>query len=127
VRTRRAFLVIAGAALGASAIGLGWLRLAAGARPRRIGLGGAAVLLLAHFDYLALEPGACATYVADLEARKGRLRPWQRLPDDFFTRFLLSTDYFARGSREAAAPVRYVAFYDPYERPCASPFARFDA
>jgi hypothetical protein len=34
--------------------------------------------------------------------------------------FLRSTDYFQVPS---ASPVRYVAFPDPYERPCANPFA----
>jgi hypothetical protein len=33
--------------------------------------------------------------------------------------FLRSTSYF----REPAAPVRYIAFPDPYEGPCANPFA----
>ena len=38
------------------------------------------------------------------------------------SRFLLSTDFFANGAIEAL-PIRYVAFSNPYRRPCANPFA----
>lgn len=36
--------------------------------------------------------------------------------------FLLSTDYFSN-RMQAEKPVTYVAFYNPYKRPCGSPFS----
>lgn len=36
--------------------------------------------------------------------------------------FLLSTDYFSN-KMAPEKPVQYVAFYNPYKRPCASPFS----
>jgi hypothetical protein len=36
--------------------------------------------------------------------------------------FLLSTDYFTN-RMDAGKAIQYVAFYNPYKRPCASPFS----
>jgi hypothetical protein len=41
------------------------------------------------------------------------------------SRFLLSTDFFAHGTDDSRA-VHYVAYSNPYRRPCSNPFARFD-
>ena len=49
-------------------------------------------------------------------ARARRVQTFERRTVSYFLR---STTYF----REPAAPVRYVGFPDPYEGPCANPFA----
>lgn len=38
--------------------------------------------------------------------------------------FLLSTDFFY-GKTENSAELRYLGWHNPYERPCANPFATF--
>lgn len=39
-------------------------------------------------------------------------------------RYLLSSNYFTAGYRKGE-PVSYIQYYDPYERPCTNPLARF--
>jgi hypothetical protein len=47
----------------------------------------------------------------------------RRLEDSVVSDYLLSTDFFFHGADEQRA-VTYVAFYDPYARPCSNPFNR---
>ncbi|WP_017732429.1 hypothetical protein [Nafulsella turpanensis] len=37
--------------------------------------------------------------------------------------FLLSTDFFTLNRMDENRAINYVAFYNPYQRPCASPFS----
>lgn len=113
---------------------------------------GLRLVLTKHLYYLTITPGSIERYSADVLARVGhgyRRRlleilhlgrqytdrdsnelanpyPWlPRMEKQLVTRFLLSSDFFQRGADERQ-PVRYLAYYDPYLRPCANPFARFD-
>ena len=78
-----------------------------------------------HYAYLDLDPASVDAYVLDFEHYVSRLPRFTRWPDDVYTRFLLSTDFFWNGADQARR-VRYVAFYQPQVRPCSNPFARFD-
>ena len=57
----------------------------------------------------------------------GKLVPatsrFRRLEENIVGTFLLSTDFFWRGSDEERE-ILYVGYYDPYQRPCQNPFAR---
>ncbi|SRR5690606_4079686 len=41
---------------------------------------------------------------------------------ELVTQYLLSTDFFVRGMDERKV-VRYVSYYNPYQRPCSHPFS----
>jgi hypothetical protein len=126
--TRRTFLILGGiAAVGASV--MGW-RLAAGdslaallSRAEGI-VRSPAARLRRHYAWLAIDPAAIDSYVADY-GRAFRLWRFSALPADFYTRFLLSTDFFAIAAGPAAPtrPVRYTRFYDPDDRWCHNPLA----
>jgi hypothetical protein len=81
--------------------------------------------LRSHFSYLDLDPAGVEMYVADYERhirRLSRLRAW---PDDVYTRFLLSTDFFQNKGDEARR-IRYVSFYHPYVTYCYNPLTRIE-
>jgi hypothetical protein len=76
------------------------------------------------FSYLQLEPGTAEAFVTDYTRHRAPLRRFVPPPDaqeDFFDRFLLSTDFFQHGADESRR-VRYSRFYDPYVNPCWNPF-----
>jgi hypothetical protein len=75
-----------------------------------------------RFAYLELDEEGVRHYCRDYLRHIGPPRTTER---DFFSRFLLSSDFFANGSEEGRN-VRYVALYDPYLNPCANPFARLE-
>lgn len=79
--------------------------------------------LYAHFRYLQLDPDGVRQYLADYSRYRDPLSRYSRLPEDFYTRYLLSTDFFRWGADESRQ-VRYVAFADPYVSPCGNPLAR---
>jgi hypothetical protein len=51
-----------------------------------------------------------------------RLKDFRTLVSELF---LLSSDYFVH-ERTTQDQVHYIKFYDPYERPCTNPLARFN-
>jgi hypothetical protein len=142
--TRRQVLVGGAAVATAAALGGGyeWRRL------RHPGAGDVARLIRRRLGHLQFRADAVERFAREYVARYGpqamaahtratfgglfeidALR--RRLPLDrqqtivTFERrtisyFLRSTDYF---QLPAGSPVSYVAFPDPYERPCANPFA----
>jgi len=63
-------------------------------------------------------------YIRDFEYHVRRLPRFTAWPDDVYTGFLRSTDFFWNGADETRR-VRYVTFHLP-TLPCANPFARFD-
>ena len=81
--------------------------------------------LRVHFSYLTLDAPGVGEYLADYERYRGRLPRFRRLSADFYTRYLMSTDFFRTGADESRI-VRYVGFYDPDQTPCGNPFAAFD-
>jgi hypothetical protein len=48
-----------------------------------------------------------------------------RFEDRVVSKFLLSTDFFRNGADETR-PVKYVAYYNPYNVACGNPFAILD-
>jgi hypothetical protein len=60
--------------------------------------------------------------IAWLPAARRELR---RAEDRIVSRFLLGSDFFRKGS-DRSRRVRYLGLWDPYQAPCANPFARFD-
>jgi hypothetical protein len=126
-RSRRKFLlgafVLAGGALGAvpslrrnfvSLSGRMW-------RARR----STAQQLLAHYDYLRVSNEVAELYVSEYRAK---VRDLGRLDDpgnDFYTRFLLSTDFFQHGADEARE-LQFVALYAPSITLCYNPLARME-
>lgn len=79
--------------------------------------------LLKNFPYLKINKTDAEKYVKDYE--KQFPRQGNKLGDGFYTKFLLSTDFFLNGAK-AENPVTYLAIYDPARVPCQHPFARFD-
>jgi hypothetical protein len=80
--------------------------------------------LRAHFRYLVLDSDGVQQYVADYYRYRQPL-PRRPLPPDFYTRYLLSTDFFSHGADESRR-VHYVGFSDPYVTPCSNPLARLE-
>ncbi len=78
-----------------------------------------------HFDYLTIDRSCLERFVADWEEHVAPLSRSSALPSEIFTRFLLSTDFFANGADEAKL-VRYRGFADPYLTSCYNPLATFD-
>ena len=78
--------------------------------------------LLAHFDYLDLEPAGVDAYLRDYAEQIGPL--WQPTEPNLYMRYLLSTDFFAHNADETRR-IRYVGLYNPPFSPCVNPFARF--
>lgn len=126
---RRTFLAVVagGAAVGAAATV--W-RLAAGDTvaslfARLEGLvWSPAARLRRHYAWMSIDPAAIDRYVADY-GRVGRVGRFSALTSDFYTRFLLSTNFFAiAGTRSTARTnVVYTRFYDPNDRWCQNPLA----
>ena len=116
---RRAFLgAIAALSLG---VGLGrWFY-----RPRQLDdprIEQIAATVRRLLPYLRIEDDALARFAQDLLARDQQAR----LQDEAWLgqQFLLSSDFFWNGA-DVAKVVGYRAYYDPYELPCANPFAHW--
>ena len=78
--------------------------------------------------YLRMDEDGLARFCQDLLAREQHalLRRASagdaRAEEWLGQQFLLSSDFFWHGA-DGAKPVGYRAYYDPYELPCANPFA----
>lgn len=78
--------------------------------------------IVRHFDYLRLDRAGVERFVSDYTRAFGNARPRTRAANRlFYTKFLMSTDFFVNGADESK-PVRYVALHDPYASPCWRPF-----
>jgi hypothetical protein len=81
--------------------------------------------LRSEFDYLNLPDAVIAAYLRDYEAIVGPVSRFSGFPDEFFTRFLLSTDFFQHNA-DIGRPLEYVTLYGPHQSPCYNPCAVFD-
>lgn len=84
--------------------------------------------LIAHFDYLDIDPDGVSRFVDTFERyrypiRRNPLKLLGPLPDEIYMNYLSSTDFFINDADESR-PVRFVALYDPYVSPCYNPFRR---
>jgi hypothetical protein len=79
-----------------------------------------------HYAWMAVEPSAFDSYVTDYERHFGRIGRLSVPRADFFTRFLLCTNFFTKPSNspDGEEPVRYTIFYEPTTSPCYNPLAR---
>ena len=129
--TRRTFLLVAA---GVTAIGTAVAAVKFRLGPRRLGphvrrLEGfglsAAQRLRRHFAWLSLADGTIESYLAEHEVRFGTMGRFARSEPNFYTRFLLSTDFYENGAERPrnGEPVRYVGFYDPDTAACYNPLA----
>lgn len=81
--------------------------------------------LLAHFHYLRVPADVARRYVEDYSTHVQSLSRTSDLRDDFYLRFLMSTDFFAHGGDEARE-LAYVSLYGPSITPCYNPLAKLD-
>jgi len=130
--TRREFLaVMAGVATGATALAVvvrsGWQSERFRRSLRRLeGFGRSpAARLRSHYAWLAVEPAAFDSYIRDYERYFKRLDRFSIPDPDFFTRFLLSTNFFMNGGSHVrnGERVSYSVFYEPSVSPCYNPLA----
>ena len=123
---RRAFLgAVAALSLG---VGIGsWFY-----RPRRLDdpwTRQTAATVRRLLPYLRIDEDGLARFCQDLLARKQRALLRRASAGDaraeawLGQQFLLSSDFFWHGA-DVAQAVGYQAYYDPYEIPCANPFAQ---
>ena len=130
--TRRGFFAIA-AALGAA--GSSVLLVADGVRSaslydhlRRLeGFGRLPLARLReHYAWLPVAPATFEQYLSAYERFFGRLSRFSIPQTDFYTRFLLSTDFFPTRAADPAnqMPVQFTGFYFPPESPCYNPLAQ---
>lgn len=108
-------------------------------------------MILAHVPATRIEAGAIEAFAADFLAQRTLLREgvaidracgllgigstvppcvdnaryMRRMEEQIVDLFLRSTDIF-EPSRNRSAPMRYVAFLDPYSLTCRNSFAEFD-
>lgn len=128
--TRRRFLAFGA---GAAAVGAGAVFLWPGLREKASAwadrLAGARRTpeqkLIEHFDYLHIPDDVAQRYVADYRANVRDVGRLTELGSDFYTRFLMSTDFFQNGADESRT-LAYVACYGPTISPCYNPLARLD-
>lgn len=122
--TRRRFLIIAAAGASAiaafSAVVVHRAGGVAEVARRLEGFGRHLVdRLRTRYASLGIRDDVFGSYVADYERLTGPSGRFS-IPDrEFYTRFLLSTDFFAAGGPNA----RYVAYYFPERTPCFNPLA----
>jgi hypothetical protein len=126
--TRRRFLIW-GAAAGVAALGIGALCKPAGFRSLLQRLAHARQSpqskLIAYFAYLKISEDVADHFVADYRKHVHDVGRLSELDDDFYTRFLLSTDFFQNGADESRA-LGYVAIYGPTITNCYNPLAKLD-
>lgn len=78
-----------------------------------------------HFWYLGLDGEGVRQFLIDFDQVLGPLSRFGPWPDDVFTRFLLSTDFFRHSAAESRK-IFYVGLYHPYATPCNNPLARLE-
>ncbi|MEO6708697.1 MAG: hypothetical protein ABI054_08050 [Planctomycetota bacterium] len=81
--------------------------------------------LLAYFHYLKIPDEVARQYVSDFREQVHDVGRLSDLEDDFFTRFLLSTDFFQNGADESRT-LGYVSIYGPTITLCYNPLAKLD-
>jgi len=81
--------------------------------------------LLAHFHYLSIPRELAERYVAEYRVHVRDIGRLDYAGDDFYTRFLLSTDFFQNGGDESRT-LSYVALYGPAITLCYNPLARLE-
>jgi hypothetical protein len=128
--TRRGFLAIAAAT---TAVIAGVWSIADRVRPESLfthlrrfeGFGRApADRLRAHYAWLNVDPQAFDEYLAAYQRVFGRLTRVSIPRSDFYTCFLLCTDFFPKRESQPESAVRYTGFYYPPESPCYNPIAQ---
>jgi hypothetical protein len=108
-------------------------------------------MILAHVPATRIEAGAIDAFAADFLAQRSLLREgvaidracgllgigstapacvdnaryMRRMEEQIVDLFLRSTNIF-EPTGDRSAPIRYVAFWDPYSLTCRNPFAEFD-
>jgi hypothetical protein len=132
--TRRTFLMVGAGltALGAGAVlvvgRIGWWRIRTNLdRMERLeGFGRTpADRLRRHYAWLAMDPAAIDSFLADYRRVFGPIDRFSRPRPDFYTAFLLSTNFFTAQARVARGePVTYAVFYEPAASPCYNPLAQ---
>jgi hypothetical protein len=82
--------------------------------------------LRGHYAWLNADPAAFEAYVKNYQQYFGPLGRFSLPRSDFYPRFLLCTDFFARQAADpnGTAPVRYTGFYHPNQSPCFNPLAQ---
>ncbi len=128
--TRRALLLWSAAAgIAAIALVLNWSSLRWHARTLWRGLPRAHQTpqqkLLLYFPYLKISEEVAESYVTDYGLRVHAVGRLTELDDDFFSRFLMSTDFFQNGGDESR-DLQYVAIYGPSITPCYNPLAQLE-
>lgn len=149
ITRRRVLLLLVSAGAAAAAYVGGWW--SARARPRDVTYLVKAILR-DRLSYLQLDEEGLDAFAKDFQARipddarhtlswMGILKPvpfawnvarssrWsymiRKLETGLELRYLISTDFFQHDAREDRI-IKYMGFYDPYERPCSNPFARYE-
>ena len=61
----------------------------------------------------------------DYTSRWASTKWYRETEQKIVTQFLMSSDFFQNNADETRT-IHYLGFYDPYTRPCANPFPRFD-
>lgn len=125
--SRRAFLLAALLLGGATLFALPGTRRTLLSLPGRLWAArrSLAQKLLAHFHYLHIPEELAERYAADYRAHVRDLGRLDFPGNDFYTRFLLSTDFFQNGGDESRT-LSYVALYGPSITLCYNPLARLD-
>jgi hypothetical protein len=79
-----------------------------------------------HYAWLPVNPSTFEQYVTAYEHHFGRLSRFSIPHGDFYTRFLLCTDFFPTRAADPdnQTPVQYTGFYFPLESPCNNPLAQ---
>jgi hypothetical protein len=78
-----------------------------------------------EFHYLDVPDAVVEAYLKDYSSMVEPLSRFSLMPDEFFTNFLLSTDFFQHNA-DTGRTLAYVRLYGPRESPCYNPFAAFD-
>lgn len=78
-----------------------------------------------EFHYLDVPDAVVEAYVRDYSSMVEPLSRFSVVPDEFFTRFLLSTDFFQHNA-DTGRTLAYVRLFGPRESPCYNPCAAFD-
>ncbi len=81
--------------------------------------------LRTEFQYLDIPEAVIDTYLKDYASMIEPISRFSGLSDEFFTRFLLSTDFFQHNA-DTARTLAYVRLYGPQQSPCYNPCAAFD-
>jgi hypothetical protein len=79
-------------------------------------------VLVEQLNYLKLDEAGVRQFAKDFQEHF----PYNPVGADsyFISQFLLSSDFFVHDA-DMSRTIKYVEYYDPYETPCANPFAQF--